>query len=118
MPLSTSTRARAVILCLVALSACRSRATLTDLAEARHLASELRVDFTKTVEASNRAVMADTDKASEDAAKEAHDATAAVDRTASALRSRLGALGYADDQSRLENFRQRFTDYKKLDEEI
>jgi alkylation response protein AidB-like acyl-CoA dehydrogenase len=41
-----------------------SRLVLAQQVEARRLASNLRVQFSKAVEASNRAVMADTDEAS------------------------------------------------------
>ena len=45
-------------------SACtRTPAVLTQLVEARRLASDLHVEFTRASDAANRAVMADTDEA-------------------------------------------------------
>src|SRR3954452_7282994 len=102
---------------LVLAGGCRAQ-PLTDLAEARRLVAELQVQFTKTVEASNRAVMADTDKASEDAAREARAATSAVERTASELRPHLESLGYRDEISRLAEFARGFEEYKRSDEQI
>ena len=49
-------------------------AVLSQLLEARRLASELHVEFTKAADAANRAVMADTDQASVAAASVHGDA--------------------------------------------
>ena len=68
-------------------SACVNPTTvLTRLVEARRLTSDLHVAFTKAADAANRAVMADTDEASIDAADEARRANAAVERDVDALR--------------------------------
>jgi hypothetical protein len=79
-------------LCLVALTAwtaagCGNGSTLvlTEQVEARRLASNLRVQFTKAAEASNRAVMEVTDEASSAAAREAGQATQAVERDVETL---------------------------------
>jgi hypothetical protein len=104
---------------LIATAACTTTpAPLTQLVEARRLASGLHVEFTKAAEASNRAVMADTDEASATAADEAKRARKAVETNLDALRTALQALGYSDDQRALEAFKARFDEYRKLDDEI
>jgi uncharacterized protein YdcH (DUF465 family) len=104
---------------LIATAACTTTpAPLTQLIEARRLASELHVEFAKAAEASNRAVMADTDEASATAADEAKRARETVDKDFNALRDALQALGYRDDLRALEAFKARFDEYRKLDDEI
>ena len=91
---------------------------LTDLVEARRLASDLHVQFTRAADASNRAVMSDTDTGAAAAADEAKAARAAVERNADTLRSLLQSLGYRDDTRVLEGFTRRFEEYRRIDEEI
>jgi hypothetical protein len=91
---------------------------LPKLYDARRLASELRVSFTKAADASNRAVMADTDDASVAARDEALKARQVVDRDLDALQSVLHDLGYADELRYLAGFRTRYTEYRRLDDEI
>jgi hypothetical protein len=50
---------------------CGGSAVLTQLVDARRLASDLHVQFTKAADAANRSVMSDTDEASADAGREA-----------------------------------------------
>ena len=89
-------------------------AALTQLMDARRLAGELHVEFTKAAEAANRAVMADTDEASAAAAEEAKRARQAVDRDVDALRPILESLGYREDLRQLEAFTGRFEEYRRL----
>lgn len=104
---------------LIATAACNTTpAALTQLVEARRLASELHVEFTKAAEASSRAVMADTDEASAAGADEAKRARETVDKDLNALRGALQALGYRDDLRALEAFKARFDEYRRLDDEI
>ena len=71
-------------------------AVFTELSESRRLAADLRVQFHKSADASNRAVMADTDEASIAFAREAEQA-----KGSSRATSRLGCpsatLGYSDE---------------------
>src|SRR4051794_541136 len=72
-------------------SACGSaKAVLNEQAEAHRLASQVRVNFTRAADASNRAVMADTDEASGAAAHEAQQATQSVQHDVDALKTVLG----------------------------
>ena len=91
---------------------------LTEQVEARRLASDLRVQFSKAAEASNRAVMADTDEASGAAAREAGQAAEATARDVEALDRALRSLGYNDETRLLEQFKPRFAEYRTLDAEI
>ena len=93
-------------------------AVLTNLVEARRLASALHVEFTKANEAANRAVMGDTDAASVDAAKEAEQATRRAVQSLQQLRPLLTSLGYQDELQSLNGFTQRFTEFQTLDAEI
>jgi hypothetical protein len=91
---------------------------LPKLFEARRLASELQVSFTGAAEASNRAVMADTDEASIAAKDEATKARQAVDHDLESLQPILSDLGYADELQDLAAFRTRYEEYRRLDDEI
>ena len=101
-----------------AASACNRPAALTQLVDARRLASELHVQFTHAADAANRAVMADTDDASTAAANEARGARQAVEKNVQTLRPMLESLGYRDDLRHLEAFTSRFAEYRQLDDEI
>ncbi|RPH58692.1 MAG: hypothetical protein EHM89_11950 [Acidobacteria bacterium] len=102
-----------------AMTACvHTQPVLTQLLEARRLASDLRVEFTKASEAANRAVMAETDEASTGAAMEARRAREVVERDVEALQPILQSLGYRDDVRYLDGFKARFDEYRRLDDEI
>jgi hypothetical protein len=88
------------------------------LSESRHLAAELLVQFTKTADAGNRAVMAVTDEMSLAFAREAQQATAQVQKDVDALRPLLDRQGFSDERRLLDEFRARFADYQKLDKMI
>lgn len=91
---------------------------LPKLFEARRIASELHVAFARAAEASNRAVMADTDDASVAAKNEATSAREIVDRDLGSLQPILHDLGYVDEQRALALFRARYEEYRRLDDEI
>ena len=101
-----------------AVSACNRPAALTQLVEARRVASELHVQFTHAADAANRAVMAATDEASTAAADEARAARQGVERHVETLRPMLASLGFRDDLRKLDGFTSRFDEYLKLDDEI
>jgi hypothetical protein len=104
---------------VISASACADLpAVLTELLEARRLASELHLEFTKASEAANRAVMADTDEASAAAADEARRARQGVEKNLDALEPRLRALGYQDEIRYLNGFKTCFDEYRRLDDEI
>jgi hypothetical protein len=105
-------------LALIASACINVPAMLTQQVEARGLLSEMRVQFTRSADAANRAVMAVTDETSADAAREAEQATRSVDEALSRLPPLLASLGYADEQKQLEAFNASFAEYRKLDAEI
>ena len=86
--------------------------------EARHLAADLLVQFTKAADASNLAVMADTDPASIAFAKDAATRTATVQKDAEALRAILDKLRFAEEARLLADFQARFEEYRKLDRAV
>jgi hypothetical protein len=91
---------------------------LTQLAEARRLAADMRVKFANASSASDRAVMADTDEASIAFAREAEQTLEAVEANARALAPRLESLGYGNEARFLDQFRARFAEYRKLERDI
>jgi hypothetical protein len=91
---------------------------LPKLFEARQLASELHVSFTRAADASNRAVMADTDAASIAGKDDATAARQVVDRDLERLQPLLSDLGYADELRDLAAFKTRYEEYRRLDDEI
>jgi hypothetical protein len=95
-----------------------SKSVLNQQAEAHRLAAHLRVQFSHAADASNRAVMADTDEASSAAAREAEQATKAVEQDTEALRRILEELGERDEARELETFKVRFAQYRALDADI
>ena len=110
-------------LCLMALAATAacvdgSKTVLNEQAEAHRLSSHLRVEFTRATDASNRAVMADTDEASAAAAREAQQARQSVQHDVGALKKVLDDLGDREEAGQLDRFVARFDEYQKLDDTI
>lgn len=86
--------------------------------EARRLAADLRISFNRATDASNRAVMADTDEASIAFAKEAELAKQAVGRDADALAPLLRSLDYDETLRQLTDFNRCYGEYQTLDHTI
>ncbi len=105
---------------LLALAGCPSApdAAFTELAEARRLTADLRVQFGKATDASNRAVMADTDDQSLVFAHEAEQATHAAQSDVATLGPHLRHLGYPTEIRILEEFGKHFGDYLALDRNV
>jgi hypothetical protein len=93
-------------------------AVLEKVSEARQLAADLSVQFTRASDAANRAVMADTDDTSVSFAKESRDAAEAVQKDVEALRPLLESLGFSEETRLLNQFASRFADYRTLDQRI
>src|SRR4029079_2037509 len=117
-------RVRSVVLSGLALTAAGTAGCINPLTalpklfEARRLASELHVSFTRAADASNRAVMADTDEASIAAKDDATAARQAVDHDLVNLQPILTELDYADELRALAAFKTRYEEYRRLDDEI
>ena len=86
--------------------------------EARHLAADLHVQFTKATDASNRAVMANSDETAQAAARDAEQAKLAVQTDLDALQAILSELEYTNESRLLESFVTRFAEYRTLDRRI
>jgi hypothetical protein len=90
---------------------------MAELDEANRLAADLRVQFNKAADASNRAVMAETDEASIAFAHDAGQLGAAVEHDVAALSPLLKGLA-SDEAKLLEQFGKQFSDYQKVDGEV
>jgi hypothetical protein len=86
--------------------------------DARRLASNVRVQFSKAADASNRAVMAVTDETSRAAVREAEQAKQAIERDIEALKQILQTLAYSDDIRHLDAFKTCFVGYQALDADV
>jgi hypothetical protein len=116
-------RRLAILTCAVALFTpvlgCQQpESILTRLDSARALAADLRVQFNKAADASNRAVMADTDEASISFAKESEKATQLVESDMTAFAPLLGTLGFSTEIRVFGDFKTQFAAYQALDRSI
>jgi hypothetical protein len=111
-------RAALALLAAIVAACARGPAVLQQQVEARQLAADLHVQFTKAADAANRAVMADTDEASTAAAGEAEEATRHVQSDLDKLQPLIEALGYRDEKEHLADFKGRFDEYRKIDGEV
>jgi hypothetical protein len=91
---------------------------LTQLIEARRVAAELHVQFVKASDASDRAVLADTDEESVTFAGQAQAALGAVQSGLGELGALVQRLGYGEESALLDEFAKRFADYRKVDQDV
>jgi hypothetical protein len=112
--------ARILLLATLALISCRGRIdpAFVQLADARHLVAEMRVGFAQTSNASDRAVLADTDAESQKFAREAELSARSVQTSGANLATRLADLGNREDVATLAAFQERFAQYRTLDRQI
>jgi hypothetical protein len=113
-----SARAAFIILTATLVSSGCTTRPLEQLPEARRVSEDLLVQFTKAADASNRAVMADTDEVSVRFAREAEQMVDTVQKDTDALKPLLQDLGYAEEARLLEEFGRRFAEYRALDRTI
>jgi hypothetical protein len=119
LPRATAGLLRSALVSLWLGTGCHApRSFLVELDEARETAADLRVQFTQATDASNRAVMADTDEASIAFAHEAQAATQRVANDQAALTVLLHGLNYPKELEALAEFNAGLTAYEKLDREI
>jgi hypothetical protein len=113
-------RAVLVLTLLATCLACRTnaKAAFVQLAEARQLASQMRIDFAKASDESNRAVMADTDEESIKFARQAEASTLAVATAMAELAKRVTDLGDPGNADLIRGFQEQFARYQDLDKEI
>lgn len=91
---------------------------IIQLSEARRLTTELRLQLSEAVSASDRAVMADTDEASVAFARQADAAAGSVESGTTALMSRLQKLGNDSDVRTLDTFAGKFAEYRQVDRQV
>jgi hypothetical protein len=82
------------------------------------LAADLRIQFNQAADASNRAVMADTDEASIAFAGEAKKAVKVVESDVAALAPILRGLSFLDEVRVLEEFGTNFAEYREVDRTV
>lgn len=123
--LAVLSKSRLLWLMLVAISlvlalSCHggSATVFSELESARRLAADLRVQFNKAADASNRAVMADTDEASIAFAHDAEQTSRLVENDVAALGPLLRRLGFPKEIQLLDQFEQHFLEYQNLDRRI
>jgi hypothetical protein len=91
-----------------------STPALVELDRARHLASEMRVQFNKASDAADRAVMADTDDESVKFANDAKSAIEIVKQDSVALDGSLRDLTYEKETALAKTFGDQFAEYQKV----
>jgi hypothetical protein len=101
-------------------AACRGGSTpaFQQLAEARRLADDLRVQLAKTSNASDRAVMADTDQESIAFARDTEKAAGAIAVDRALLGARLQSLDYAAEGRMLDDFGRQFAEYRQVERDV
>jgi hypothetical protein len=107
-----------IVLFASAIGSCNEKPPLERLSQARQVSGELLVQFTKAADASNKAVMADTDEASVAFAREADQTKQAVQTNIETLRPILESLDYSDESRLLQQFVTSFAEYRELDRRI
>jgi hypothetical protein len=115
---STSACGWTVVILMAVAAGCNNGSSLEQLQEAQRLSSDLLSRFANVTDAGNRAVMAGTDETATAYAREAEQATEAVQREADALKPLLTRLGYTGESRLLEEFNDRFSEYRELDRAI
>ncbi|MEY4579068.1 MAG: hypothetical protein RL701_3771 [Pseudomonadota bacterium] len=113
---------RSVVVWLLAapLSACTGDGVpvLTQLMQARQLTAALSAAVVKAASASDRAVMADTDEASQAFAREAREDLVSAQHAEQSLNALLKQLEYTQELALLAGFRAEFERYHRLEGEI
>jgi hypothetical protein len=103
---------------LGAVTGCDVNSALERVSEARQVSADVLVQFTKAADASNRAVMADTDGASVAFAREAEQAKQTAQTNVDALGPILQGLNFSDELRLLQEFVSQFASYRELDRRI
>jgi hypothetical protein len=101
-------------------SACRGNPTtvLTRLEDSRRLVADLRVQLSHATDASNGAVMAESDEAATAFAQNSEEAKKALEAKVSALARLLEGLNFSSELQMLREFEARFAEYKQLDSRV
>lgn len=111
-------RIAAVTLVAAVVMSCRSEPAFRRLAHARDLSAEMTVQFITAGDASNKAIMAETDQSTATFVADAERARQAVAANLTALEPVLRELGYVPEGELLRTFAGRFEEYQVLDRQI
>ena len=106
-----------IALAALALGACHRDldVALTQQIEAQRLAADMRVQLHRSAEAVQQAVMADTDEASADFAREAREAADALESDRRALDAVLAKIGSAPEKQLAQDFGAALAKLRELD---
>src|SRR5262249_49947618 len=85
---------------------------------ARELAADLRVELHRSAEAAQRAVMAETDEASAEAAREAEEATGSLERDLAELGPVLARVRFAGEERLLDELAKGLAESREVDGEL
>lgn len=107
-----------LLLAIAATAGCDVNSAFKQTTEAQRLSGDLQAQLSKAGDASNRAVMAQTDDVAEALAREAEQAILAVESGSEALAPVLRRLGFAEELQMLDRFNQQFREYRELDRTI
>ena len=100
-------------------SGCKGdKSVFMELEQSRQLIANLRVQFNKAADASNRAVMADTDEASIAFARDAEQTSKRIENDVVALAGLLRSRQLPKEIRLLEEFNNHFSEYLSLDRNI
>lgn len=103
---------------LVSVAACGERPALLRILEARQRTSDAVAQLAKADNATNRAVMADTDAASAAFAADAERATKELRENLDALGPLLEGLQFGAERNQLAEFERAFASYRDVDSQI
>ena len=109
-----------VVSALIATAGCyhEPESVLQRMSEAQRLARDLYLHFTQGADATNLAVMADTDAASAAFARNASQKMDIVQNDTKALRPTLAGLMFSNELHLLDQFEKHFANYRALDRTI
>lgn len=114
-----SRRAAALMAATLIASGCaRTPTVLRMVVDARRIAADLHVQFSRAVDESGVAVLADRDADATAAARAAQAAGSAVSKDVNDLRPLLNQLGYTPESMLLQSFEKQFGEYHRLESEI
>jgi hypothetical protein len=102
----------------LALGCQEGRGFYTQRADSHRLAADLRIQFNRAADASNRAVMAETDEASIAFARDAEKVLKIVDSDVESLMPLLRSLSFSREIQFLEDFGKHLARYRELDHTI
>jgi len=112
----------ALIVALVALSlspGCKGdKSVFMELEQSRRIAANLRIQFNKSADASNRAVMADTDEVSIAFARDAGQTSKLIENDIVALAELLRSLQLPKEIRLLQEFKNHYSEYLAIDRNI